>query len=139
MYRSGPGVHALNLGTAGVSVVGLEINQAMIDYAQQKIQEASAKKPLKATVSYVQGDFKDIPAAVARLPADQQQPFDMVTCLLGTFTHCLKNKDAAAVFKGASAVLRPGGLFILELQHPGELLVSSLTCPSHACQSVTPT
>jgi SAM-dependent methyltransferase len=45
--------------------------------------------------------------------------FDMVVCLLGTLSHMLDNKQAAAAFRQAARHLRPGGLLLLELAHPG--------------------
>jgi SAM-dependent methyltransferase len=47
--------------------------------------------------------------------------FDMVVCLLGTLSHMLDNKQAAACFRKVAQHLRPGGLFVLELAHPGAL------------------
>lgn len=45
--------------------------------------------------------------------------FDMVVCLLGTLSHMVDNRQAAAAFKQAARHLRPGGLLLLELAHPG--------------------
>jgi SAM-dependent methyltransferase len=45
--------------------------------------------------------------------------FDMIVCLLGTLSHMLDNKQAAACFRRVAQHLRPGGLFVLELAHPG--------------------
>lgn len=45
--------------------------------------------------------------------------FDMVVCLLGTLSHMLDNKQAAAAFRQAARHLRPGGVLLLELAHPG--------------------
>lgn len=45
--------------------------------------------------------------------------FDMVVCMLGTLSHMLDNKQAAAAFTQAAQHLRPGGLLLLELAHPG--------------------
>jgi SAM-dependent methyltransferase len=45
--------------------------------------------------------------------------FDMVVCMLGTLSHMLTNKQAAAAFGAAARHLRPGGLLLLELAHPG--------------------
>lgn len=44
---------------------------------------------------------------------------DMVVCMLGTLSHLLDNKQAAAAFSQAAKHLRPGGLFVVELAHPG--------------------
>lgn len=45
--------------------------------------------------------------------------YDMVMCLLGTLTHMLTNRDAAAALRQAGQALRQGGLLLLELPHPG--------------------
>jgi SAM-dependent methyltransferase len=45
--------------------------------------------------------------------------FDLVVCMLGTLSHMLTNSQAAAAFKAAAQHLRPGGLLLLELAHPG--------------------
>lgn len=39
--------------------------------------------------------------------------------MLGTLSHLLDNKQAAAAFSQAANHLRPGGLFVVELAHPG--------------------
>lgn len=52
--------------------------------------------------------------------------FDLVVCLLGTLAHLLDNKQAAAAFRQAAKHLHPGGLFLLELQHPGELTLNTV-------------
>ena len=46
---------------------------------------------------------------------------DMVMCLLGTFSHMLDNESAVSAFKAVARHLRPGGLLVLELAHPGDL------------------
>jgi SAM-dependent methyltransferase len=45
--------------------------------------------------------------------------FDLVVCMLGTLSHMLTNSQAAAAFRAAAQHLRPGGLLLLELAHPG--------------------
>lgn len=69
---------------------------------------------------------------------------DMVVCMLGTLSHMLTNKQAAAAFGEAARHLRPGGLLLLELAHPGnsttlnlqQMQSYSLWSPacSHMCQ-----
>lgn len=44
----------------------------------------------------------------------------MVICMLGTLSHMLDNQQASACFQHVSKHLRPGGLFVLELAHPGK-------------------
>ena len=45
----------------------------------------------------------------------------MIMCLLGTFSHMLDNERAMAAFRTIADHLRPGGLLVLELAHPGDL------------------
>ncbi len=171
LRRCGPGTHALGLAAAGVrEVVGLELNPTMLGYAlakaakqreQQQQQQgggsktgggkaaAGSSKPPKGTVAFVQGDMREVGAALqggaaaAVAPAggaggggggsgngagpagaagvvDVRAPYDMATCLLGTMMHMLTNEDALRVFRGVAAALRPGGLFVVELAHPGQ-------------------
>lgn len=59
--------------------------------------------------------------------------FDMVVCLLGTLSHCLNNKQAAACLRCAAAHLRPGGVLVVELAHPGARAHAAVTCMGAAC------
>ena len=52
-------------------------------------------------------------------PQGMEAQLDAVLCLLGTFSHMTTNDMAAAAFRCAAAHLRPGGLLLLELAHPG--------------------
>ena len=49
-----------------------------------------------------------------------------VLCLLGTLTHCLDNSAALRAFASVAQALRPGGIVVLELAHPGKRLVLPL-------------
>ncbi|KAL6753552.1 hypothetical protein V8C86DRAFT_454871 [Haematococcus lacustris] len=55
-----------------------------------------------------------------------EQQFDMVTCLLAGLSHLLDNSQAAAAFACVARVLKPGGLFVVELAHPGDLFDGGL-------------
>lgn len=50
----------------------------------------------------------------------------MVVCMLGTLSHMLSNKQAAASFSQAAQHLRPGGLLLVELAHPGAAAAPTL-------------
>jgi hypothetical protein len=45
---------------------------------------------------------------------------DAALCLLGTFGHMTSSAKAVGCFRCVARHLRPGGLFMLELAHPGE-------------------
>jgi hypothetical protein len=53
------------------------------------------------------------------IPALQTSPADMAMVLLGTFSHLLDNAAALACLQGVAAHLKPGGLLVVELAHPG--------------------
>ncbi len=46
---------------------------------------------------------------------------DLIMCLLGTFSHMTDNEQAASCFRSVARHLRDGGIFVLELAHPGDL------------------
>lgn len=125
----GPARHLLGLYKAGLPVVmGLDASDDMLTYARSLASAAPAPstkgKGNKAaaashsTVQLVKGDM-----ASFDLP---QKNLDMVLCLLGTLSHLLENSQAISCFRAVSAHLRPGGLFLVELAHPGDLFDGSL-------------
>jgi hypothetical protein len=83
----------------------------MLEYARQLGDKAGAG----GGMTFVQGDMADfaIPGLEGRL--------DAAVCLLGTFSHMLTNDQAVGCFSSVTRHLRPGGMFLLELAHPGGL------------------
>eukprot|EP00195_Chlamydomonas_chlamydogama_P005377 CAMPEP_0202890652 /NCGR_PEP_ID=MMETSP1392-20130828/992_1 /ASSEMBLY_ACC=CAM_ASM_000868 /TAXON_ID=225041 /ORGANISM="Chlamydomonas chlamydogama, Strain SAG 11-48b" /LENGTH=373 /DNA_ID=CAMNT_0049574267 /DNA_START=80 /DNA_END=1201 /DNA_ORIENTATION=+ len=138
----GPGEHVTGLARAGVPrAVGLDKCPEMLafarDLASGKAGGAAAGKKAKQAVGFgassqqkpapePQQDQSGLP--VPEFVAGDMTnfeikgaPFDMVMCLLGTFSHMLDNSAAAACLRCAVRHLRPGGLLLLELGHPGDL------------------
>ena len=52
--------------------------------------------------------------------------FDVVTVLLGTAAHLTAPEDAEACLRGAADCLAPGGIVVLELEHPYDLFDGQL-------------
>eukprot|EP00200_Dunaliella_tertiolecta_P003759 CAMPEP_0202358214 /NCGR_PEP_ID=MMETSP1126-20121109/11958_1 /ASSEMBLY_ACC=CAM_ASM_000457 /TAXON_ID=3047 /ORGANISM="Dunaliella tertiolecta, Strain CCMP1320" /LENGTH=327 /DNA_ID=CAMNT_0048951305 /DNA_START=70 /DNA_END=1054 /DNA_ORIENTATION=- len=121
----GPGEHALGLALGGVeTVVGLDLSEEMLAYAADNARRRGAASQLDAgKLRFVQGDMCSFRAP--NLLAGSGG-FDMVTCLLGTFSHLLDNTQALQAFSCIHNALNPGGLFVLELSHPGDLFDGSL-------------
>jgi hypothetical protein len=46
------------------------------------------------------------------------QQVDLAVCLLGAFQHMLTSNDALRALRQANIALKPGGLFMLEMNHP---------------------
>eukprot|EP00775_Hariotina_reticulata_P001683 gene1683-2027_t len=110
----GPANHAVQLAKRKVKTWVLDSNTNMLQFAQQKA--ASAGVALIA----LQDDMASFEVQ------GMQGRFDLVTCLLGTLSHLLDNKSAAKCFRCVADHLRPGGLFVIELAHPGDLFDGSL-------------
>jgi hypothetical protein len=52
--------------------------------------------------------------------------FDVVTVLLGTAAHLTALEDAEACLRGAAECLAPGGIVVLELEHPYDVFDGQL-------------
>jgi hypothetical protein len=51
---------------------------------------------------------------------------DLAACLLGTLQHLLTQDDVRRTFERVSTALVPGGLFVVELNHPALLFNGSV-------------
>jgi len=101
----------------------------MLDYAAQQAHQANLN-PDK--IKFVQGDMtapRGISSLLATDGSGTAGEVDMAAVMLGTISHCLTNGSALACFKNIAEVVRPGGLLILELSHPGELFGGSFLDP----------
>ncbi|PNW76619.1 hypothetical protein CHLRE_11g467740v5 [Chlamydomonas reinhardtii] len=113
----GPARHLAGLARGGVAkVVGLDLSPDMLGHARKSLSKQGGKAA--EVVELVQGDMSDFD-----LP---HKSFDMVMCLLGTFSHLLDTDQAISSFRSAAAHLRPGGILLLEMAHPGDLFDGTL-------------
>jgi len=84
-------------------IVGLDLCQEMLDFAKLNAELKGAQAQLQqGTLCFVKGDMRSF--SQATLPGGRQ--FDMVTCLLGTFTHLLSNAEVRIRQEGRQG-LRP--------------------------------
>ncbi|EFJ47378.1 hypothetical protein VOLCADRAFT_92195 [Volvox carteri f. nagariensis] len=108
--------HLASLSKAGVSkVAGLDMSPEMLAFARGNVSKVG---PKAQAVELLEGDM-----ASFDLPF---KSFDMVICLLGTFSHLLDTQQAISCFRKVGEHLRPGGLFVVELAHPGDLFDGTL-------------
>ena len=116
----GPGFYTQILAGLGHHCVGVDFSPASIDYAKKRAAESGLK------INYVQRDIRQYASS---------ELFDCVMFVFGEF-NVFSEPDARAILLNASAMLKPGGLFILEghtfaaVQDSGQTPPSWWTCDS---------
>jgi ubiquinone/menaquinone biosynthesis C-methylase UbiE len=99
----GTGRIALPLGRAGVSVVGVDRSAAMLAHARTRIRRGR----LSSTIQLVRSDIRSLPF--------ESELFSLVMAPYGVLQSLLREKDLSATLASIFRVLRPGGVFGLEL------------------------
>jgi SAM-dependent methyltransferase len=113
---AGPAWHSVAAARRGIQAVALEQNAAMRAHARSKIDALGDAAPRNIRV--VEGDMRDVTLAPMTKPAEG---FDVALMLLGTAAHLLAHDDALRCFNAVRENLKPGGLFIVEVEHPWDL------------------
>ena len=103
----GTGTLALLFADEGWDVVGLDASPAMLVQARAK----AANLDTAGNVVFVEGDIRQIGAALAGTTDAQLGSFDLVTCVYDSLNYLLEERELAACFAGAARALAPGGLF----------------------------
>ncbi|KAI8470291.1 MAG: S-adenosyl-L-methionine-dependent methyltransferase [Monoraphidium minutum] len=110
----GPARHATLLAQSVPRVWALDASGEMLRYAARLAGEAGAE------LAFIQGDMADFEIE------GMEGQLDLAACLLGTFSHMVTNDQAVAAFTCIAKHLRPGGVLLLELAHPGDLFDGGL-------------
>ena len=88
---------------------------------------AAASPPRTSSpVAVVEDDMTALDVDALRAAADAPDGFDAACILLGTAAHLVDTDDAVACLRGAADALRPGGVVILELEHPFDIFDGQL-------------
>jgi SAM-dependent methyltransferase len=98
----GSGGHALALARWGYEATGADASPVMIALAQRKAQAAGLHVPLLVS------DLAGLPHAFTA------ESFDAVLCLGNSLPHLLTHEDLVSALRGMAAVMRPGGLLVLQ-------------------------
>ena len=96
--------HALLLAQEGYQVHGVDLSQAMLDFAKQRLSQVSPD--LASQIQLTQGDIRQV-----RI----NQTFDVVASLFHVISYQTTNADLLAAFVTARQHLKPGGIFIFDV------------------------
>jgi SAM-dependent methyltransferase len=101
----GTGRVSLPLARAGVSVVGVDRSEPMLARACRRAARVDLAR--RGRVRFVRADIRTLPFAAGS--------FSMVLAPYGILQSLLRDRDVAATLASAARVLRPGGLFGIDL------------------------
>jgi len=106
---TGTGFHSLRLAAAGFDVTS-------VDGSEQMLQQAATNGRLHGhELRTRQADWR-------RLTQSVRGPFDAIVCLGNSFTHLFDDADRRKALSEYHALLRPGGLLILDQRNYDALL-----------------
>jgi SAM-dependent methyltransferase len=112
---SGTGRLMFHLAQAGHTVHGIEIEEAMLERAQQKL---TSLPRLKDRVFFHQGD-------ALKFTTDTR--FQLVIIPYNTFMHFQTQKTQKALLRRVRELLAPGGLLVIDLPNAGEAFAAQDT------------
>ncbi|AVH44105.1 class I SAM-dependent DNA methyltransferase [Agrobacterium tumefaciens] len=98
----GTGQLAAALIERGFVVTGLDGSADMLRHARENAPSAT----------FTEGDACDFAF---------DHPFDAVLCTSASLNHIQRIDDLAAVFSSVSSALRPGGIFVFDVNHPAQM------------------
>jgi SAM-dependent methyltransferase len=97
----GTGLAALALARRGYEVLGTDVSGSMVMRARGHAAEQHLQVPFEV-------------CAWESLPATVQKPVDLVVCLGNSLGHCRDEGEMLRSLQGMRAVLREGGLLVIE-------------------------
>lgn len=102
---SGTGTVAVAMALQGWRVTGVDGSEDMLDQARAKAAALGDCVP-DGSLSWQQADMR-------RFRLDS--PVDLATCLYDSLNYMLTSEDLLAVFRSVFAALKPGGLFMADM------------------------
>jgi len=112
----GEGSFAIGMAKRGHTVVGIDQSQQMIELARKNALQANID------VTFMVEDMRTLP---------QMRQFDLVTCFFDSLNYLLAVKDLHEAFANAYRVLRPGGLYIFDMNTIYGLAVDWMRQPTY--------
>jgi SAM-dependent methyltransferase len=97
----GTGVHCIGLAQKGYQMVGLDLSFAMLAVASEEAQAKDCK------INFIQKDLREL---------DFEEAFDAAYCIGSSFGY-FDDDDNLKVLAGVHKALKPGGIFLLEVDN----------------------
>ena len=119
----GPGRHTRAAARKGLRATGLDRSAAMLAYARQQQAAELQSDGGGAGAAFVEGDMTRLRRR--RKSGAAAEDYDVIACLLGSFTHLLSNAAALRCLRGCARLLSPRGVVVLELPPPWRLFDGS--------------
>lgn len=104
---AGPGRHALAFARRGKVATALDLSANMVAYGQTLAHQQGLN------LNYLQGDMRDFVL---------ETPVELAFSLIDSASYLLTQADFLAHLQAVYQALRPGGIYVLEMAHPRDLL-----------------
>ncbi len=104
---AGPGKNAREVARRGMRSVALDLNPSMLSFAAERAKAAGVQ-------------IETVEADMSAFTLDE--PVDLAAIFQGSLTVLLGNDDVLAHLDCVADALVPGGLYVLENEHPRDLL-----------------
>lgn len=104
----GTGNMAVHLAQRGYKVVGVDSSKRMLDVARRKMQSQGLPG------EFVLGDMRDFTL---------ESPVDAAICVFDSLNYLLEPDDVKKAFSRTAKALRPGGLFVFDVNTPQRLAI----------------
>lgn len=95
---------------AGFNVTGLDISEAMLRMADQKLQKSSEE--IQQRGRYVRGDMRDLDVTLG------SQDFDLIFVAINSFLHLRSQADQLSCLQSIRKHVAPAGRFIIDVFNP---------------------
>lgn len=134
----GEGTFAIAMARTGLEVTGLDVSQEMLDIARRQAREAQVE-PAQSGVGQA-GAAGAQPLKLEFLQADMRhfslrRQFDMATCWYDSLNYLLEPGDLAAAFAAVRRGLKPGGVFVFDMNTTHGLAVMWRSHPFYVTQN----
>lgn len=111
----GSGGHALALASWGYAAAGVDASPVMVQMARLKAAESGLDVPFAVSdLASLQGLATDYLDDNDALVVQRLAPYDAVLCLGNSLPHLLTQPDLLDALRGLAAMLKPGGLLVLQ-------------------------